>query len=483
MRLPWEQTPTTVLVVGDVMLDECLDGEVNRISPEAPVPVQRVVARRRMAGGAANAARNVQLTGGKAYLCAIVGDDEVGAQLREVLEQDGISSAYLVSSAHRTTIRKTRIYAQNQQMLRVDHERIQALRDAEQEQLYALAVRLRFAVLLLSDYGKGTLPPALSARLIALAHRRGSKVVVDPYGCDFQPYAAADLITPNLLEARRALDTPAAQEDDGARLGRALQRRYPHLRDVLVTMGKDGMVYVPRAPTQTPVWQRTRAREVFDVSGAGDTVAALMALAAGCAVPVPHALEIASHGAGLVVEKRGTQAVTAAELKRALRAAESHSSAHKIVDPQQLATALAARSGCVVFTNGCFDILHAGHVTFLEKARARGDVLVVALNSDRSVSRLKGSTRPIVALPARLRLIAALSCVDLVSWFEEDTPAALIARLNPHVLVKGADWQAQDIAGASIVRRQGGVVTTIPLLQGHSTSAIVARIGATASPS
>ena len=477
MQLPWEENTVTVLVMGDVMLDECLDGEVSRISPEAPVPVQRVVERRRMAGGAANAARNVQLAGGKTHLCAVLGQDEVAAQLCEALEQDGISSACLVSAPRRETIRKTRIYAQNQQMLRVDHEQIQPLSSAEQEQLYATAERLRFDVLLLSDYGKGTLPPALSTRLIALAHHQGSKVVVDPYGCDFQHYADADLITPNLPEARRALATVAAQHDDGEQLARALQRHYPRLRDVLVTMGKEGMVYVSHTTAQTPVLQRTRAREVFDVSGAGDTVAALMALAAGCDVPVPQALELASHGAGLVVEKRGTQAVTAAELKQSLSIAESHSSAHKIVDPQQLSTALAQHSGGIVFTNGCFDILHAGHVTFLEQARARGDVLVVALNSDHSVSRLKGNTRPIVPLKARLRLVAALSCVDFVSWFAEDTPAGLIARINPHVLVKGADWQTRDIAGADIVQRQGGTVTTIPLLQGHSTSAIVARIG------
>jgi len=194
------------------------------------------------------------------------------------------------------------------------------------------------------------------------------------------------------------------------------------------------------------------------------------------AVPVAQALELASHGAGLVVEKRGTQAVTAAELKQSLNGDESHSSARKIVVPQQLSRALSNSSGRIVFTNGCFDILHAGHVTLLEQARARGDLLIVALNSDSSVSRLKGSARPIIPLHARLRLVAALSCVDLVSWFEEDTPATLIASINPHVLVKGADWQAQDIAGADIVQQQGGTVATIPLLQGHSTTAIVDRV-------
>lgn len=477
MQLPWEKNTVTVLVMGDVMLDECLDGDVNRISPEAPVPVHRVVERRRMAGGAANAARNVHLAGGKTHLCAIIGDDEVGEQLIEALEQDGISSDCLIRVAPRETIRKTRIYAQNQQVLRVDHEQIQVLNAAEQEQLYTAAKRLHFDVLLLSDYGKGTLPPALSTRLIALARRRGSKVVVDPYGQDFQHYADADLITPNLPEIRRALDAVTAQENDGEQLGRALQRRYPRLRDVLVTMGKDGMIYVPIATAQVPVLQRPRAREVFDVSGAGDTVAALMALAAGCEIPVAQALELASQGAGLVVEKRGTQAVTAAELKQSLNTDDSHSSTHKIIAPQQLNHALDNHSGRIVFTNGCFDILHAGHVTFLEQARARGDLLVVALNADSSVSRLKGNTRPIIPLKARLRLIAALSCVDFVSWFEEDTPAALIASINPHVLVKGADWKTQDIAGADIVQRQGGTVATIPLLRGHSTTAIVDRIG------
>ena len=476
MQLPWEKNTVTVLVMGDVMLDECLDGEVTRISPEAPVPVHHVLERRQMAGGAANAARNVHLAGGQVHLCAVIGDDEVGMQLLRALQLDGIDSTHLIRAAQRETIRKTRIYAQNQQMLRVDHEHIQMLSAAEQECLYATAVRLAFDVLLISDYGKGTLPPKLITRLIALARGRGSKVVIDPHGCDFHLYADADLITPNLHEARRALDASMAQENDGTQLGRALQQRYPRLRDVLVTMGKRGMVHVAAAPTQHAVVQRTRAREVFDVSGAGDTVAALMALTLGCALPTSQALELASHGAGLVVEKRGTQAVTAAELKRALDTDESHSSAHKIIPPAQLHTALGNSSGRIVFTNGCFDILHAGHIAFLEQARARGDLLIVALNSDSSVARLKGNNRPIIPLSARLRLIAAFSCVDLVSWFEEDTPAALIARINPQVLVKGADWNTTEIAGADIVQQQGGTVTTIPLLRGHSTSAIVARI-------
>ena len=475
MLLPWEEKTVTVLVIGDVMLDECLDGEVNRISPEAPVPVHRVVVRRQMAGGAANAARNVQLAGGKTHLCATIGNDEVGQQLVAALQQDAITDNYLMRTLQRETIRKTRIYAQNQQVLRVDHEQVHPLTAAEQEQLYHTASKLDFDVLLLSDYGKGTLPPPLSTRLINLAHQRQAKVVVDPYGCDFRPYANADLITPNLSEAHRALDASFTQTDDGAQLGRALQQRYPQLRNILVTLGKHGMVYVP-ATTATPIHQHTRAREVFDVSGAGDTVAALMALALGCNTPITQALELASQAAGLVVEKRGTQAITATELKQAINTDERYNSTYKIIPPPQLNTTLANINGNIVFTNGCFDILHAGHVTFLEQARARGDLLVVALNSDQSVTRLKGNHRPIIPLQARLRLVAALSCVDIVTYFEEDTPAQLIAQIKPHTLVKGADWQTQDIAGADFVQRQGGTVATIPLLQGYSTSAIVARI-------
>lgn len=476
MRLPWEETTVEVLVVGDVMLDECLDGEVKRISPEAPVPVHHVLERRRMAGGAANAARNVQLAGGKAYLCGVIGDDDVGTLLTAALQLDGIDSNHLLHLTTHETIRKTRIYAQNQQMLRVDHEQIQMLEAPAQARLYTTVASLPFTVLLISDYGKGTLPPPLTVRLIALARSRGSKIVVDPHGCNFQHYADADLITPNLHEARTALGAAAAQESDGEQLGRSLQHRYPGLRDVLVTMGKQGMIHVPSVTDQPALLMCTRAREVFDVSGAGDTVAALMALAAGCDVATARALEIASHGAGLVVEKRGTQAVQAAELKEALLTAERNGSERKIVAPQQLPGALDRVAGRVVFTNGCFDILHAGHVTLLEQARARGDLLVVALNSDSSVTRLKGSSRPINTLAARLRLIAALSCVDLVSWFEEDTPAALIAAINPQVLVKGDDWHPGDIAGADIVQQRGGTVATIPRLQGYSTSAIVSRV-------
>ena len=384
----------------------------------------------------------------------------------------------MFKAENRKTTKKTRLYAQNQQVLRIDREEIVPLTTTEREQICEAVHRTHFDVLLISDYGKGVLlSDEFVTELISLAKSKHCRVVVDPKGQNFRKYAHADLITPNQTEARFALGLKD-ENYSGEQLGRKLQHVF-HLRhDVLVTMGAQGMIYVPSDPQQPAITKQTRAREVFDVSGAGDTVVALMALSLASNVPIPDALEIANHGAGIVVEKRGTQAITATELHKSLDRRQ-FSTATKIIDPRHISTVVKkarTQNKKVVFTNGCFDILHAGHLTFLEKACSAGDLLVVALNSDASVSRLKGSTRPIIPLEARLRLLAGLSCVDFVTHFNDLTPTELVAQIEPDVLLKGADWNETDISGADTVIKKGGTVATIPLLTGHSTSAIIAKI-------
>lgn len=478
MGLPWEKLNVEVLVVGDVMLDEYLDGQVERISPEAPVPVHSVQDRWFSAGGAANVAQNIKLAGGKARLCSVVGDDQAAEHLTSILQANAIDTAGLLKTEYRKTTKKTRVYAHNQQVLRLDREEAAPLTKSEQELVCEIVHKAPFDVLLLSDYGKGILLPAeFVAKLISLAQAKHRRVVVDPKGEDFRKYAHADLITPNQTEARFALGLKD-ENYRGEQLGRKLQRKFQLRGNVLVTMGAQGMVYVPSDPHQPAITKQTRAREVFDVSGAGDTVAALMALSLASSISIPDALEIANHGAGIVVEKRGTQAVTAAELGKSL-AHKRFSTADKIIDPRHIAATVEkvrVRGKKVVFTNGCFDILHAGHLNFLEEACSTGDLLVVGVNSDASVSHLKGPNRPIIPLQARMRLIAGLSCVDLVTHFDNLTPAKLIAQIEPDVLLKGADWKEADIAGADTVIKKGGTVATIPLLTGHSTSAIIAKI-------
>lgn len=479
--LPWDHKPTHVLVIGDLILDEYLDGVVNRISPEAPVPVHLVRQTTVTAGGAANVARNIQLAGGVALVTGVCGNDGAGDQLKQILQKDQISTRHIVTDQDRPTVRKTRITANNQQLVRVDWEETRPISMDLQADLLKRIAGQDFEAILVSDYGKGGLPNDFLKSVIELGKERGVPVVIDPKGKDYSGYAGCDLITPNRVEACEALGLDSTKYWEPAFLASELQKRY-QLGSVLVTLGAQGMFGLS-ANNGESFYLEAVTREVFDVSGAGDTVVSIMALSLASGLKLAEAMRFANLAAGKVVEKWGTQPIEREELlevlsqeglKKAWR-----STARKVQKLDDLLLHLAAhrvRQQKIVFTNGCFDILHAGHVKYLEEARAMGDLLVIGVNTDASVRKLKGPARPIIPLEQRMCLLSALECVDYVVSFAEDTPAQLIEKITPDVLVKGADYQIDEIAGADTVRRAGGTVKTIAFVEGLSTSEIVARV-------
>lgn len=482
--LPWirKRKKFRVAIVGDVILDEYLDGKVTRISPEAPVPIHLVNKSTHSAGGAANVARNIQLVGGQALIFGGWGSDDGAAKLRSILQSDGIDISQMIELHDRPTIRKTRISANNQQLVRIDWERVLPIADQDQESIFQKLSRSEFDALLLSDYGKGCLTPTAIKKFIELGKSRGVPIIVDPKGRDFTRYTGATVITPNRQEAILALDLDPSDPIEKKKLAQNLLDRYA-IDNVLITLGPDGMLLKGRSGSE--IYLGARAREVYDVSGAGDTVVALIALSLAAKASWNDALQCANAGAGRVVEKRGTQPITRRELEEALERQHLDSATNrfdtheKVVDIPQLLQIIGEqgeRTRKVVFTNGCFDLLHAGHVTYLERARAKGDFLVVGINSDESIRRIKGASRPIVALEHRARVLAGLACIDAVVPFSEDTPKELIEAIVPDVLVKGADWSVDKIIGGDTVTKAGGRVENIELVPGLSTSQIIERI-------
>ena len=487
---PWfeDKNPKRVCVLGDIILDEYLEGKVTRISPEAPVPVHLVTNTTRRAGGAANAALNIQRVGGEAMLVGVWGADDAANDLNKLLREQSIDTSNVLIDTHRPTIRKTRITADKQQMVRVDWEKVTPIaEDIEAELLGRISSNL-FDALLMSDYGKGGLSPSFIAKAIAVATKAGSKVIVDPKGVDYHHYKGAYLITPNRMEACLALGLDPLGVYDRRDLAQGLQEKYG-LKNILLTLGSEGMYFYPEpGSSDKDLYLPAQTQEVFDVSGAGDTVAAVYTLSVAYNVPTRDAMCYANLAAGKVVAKWGTQPVEASELLDAVqfytgnqKTDSKFSSKPKIKTLNDLTSLLkppATRSKKVVFTNGCFDLIHAGHVDYLEKARSLGDTLIVAVNSDESVSRLKGKNRPIVPCDQRMKVLAALGCVDYVFSFSEDTPEDVIKSIKPDVLIKGADYKINEIAGADFVQSYGGRVDTVEMVAGVSTTDIVKKISA-----
>ena len=469
----------TILCLGDVMLDRFLHGDIERISPEAPVPVLRLRETREMLGGAGNVANNIASLGGRAVLVGLVGDDEPGARLRRILGGNGLIVPALVKTAQRPTVCKTRFIAGRQQVVRADEESTDGLHGDEEAALIAAVVAHLPAVqaVILSDYGKGVLSGAVVRHVIAAARARGVPVFVDPKTDDFTDYRGATCITPNAKEFASAARAKVRNEAEIETAGRRLIAE-AELGAILVTRSEKGMVLVePDATTSVSA----RAREVFDVSGAGDTVIATMALAVADGRSLVQAMHIANAAAGVVVSKLGTATADIAEVMHEL-------SAQDTLDPGvtpgltslEAAQALVARwhaqGFSVGFTNGCFDILHPGHVSLLAFSRAQCDRLIVALNTDASVARLKGPTRPVNSLAQRAQVMAAIRHVDAVVAFGEDTPFELISALVPDVLVKGSDYSVDNIVGADVVRAAGGRVVLAELVPGQSTTGIIAKM-------
>jgi D-beta-D-heptose 7-phosphate kinase / D-beta-D-heptose 1-phosphate adenosyltransferase len=463
----------SVLIVGDLMLDEYLQGNAERISPEAPVPVVRVRHTEQRLGGAANVAQQVAVLGGKVTLAGLIGEDAQGRQIVESARSLGIDTRAILCRKDRCTTRKLRILSQSQQLLRADWEDTAPSHDAATEMLGAIAGMPSPEVIVLSDYAKGVVTPDLVVRLVEFARPSGCRILVDPKSPDFGLYRGASILTPNLRELETALGVRVPIDGDGiARATRPLVQSLG-LDAIIVTLGGSGMIVVPAQDDYTFIHATRRA--VFDVTGAGDTAVAVLALGIAAGMQIGDAARIANVAAGLAVSEVGTVAVNAASIQSALL----HLPANKIIFPIELAGRAArwrASGKSIVFTNGCFDLLHTGHLTLLRKAAALGDILVLAINSDDSIRRIKGSGRPVIAQADRAALLAALDCVDAVTIFDDDTPLETIRQIRPHVLVKGADYRAEDVVGRDLVEAAGGRIALIPLIAEKSSSSIIEKI-------
>ena len=513
-----------VLVIGDVMLDRYIQGEVDRISPEAPVPVLRHAQRYDRAGGAANVALNLAGLGCETFLAGLWGDDTEQKQLANLLEAAHVDTLGMVSSSL-PTASKTRIIGRRQQLLRLDIESSDPIPAEELQRLKQRAVELvaKVHAVVLSDYAKGALTPELCAAVIRAAREAGRTaarpipVLVDPKTHDFAKYAGATTVCPNLAELSLATRIPVRDEPALLAAGQALIRE--HEFDFLtvtrsekgiailragsgpgssgaaasasaIVNGVTGASSTGHAGTSTGTAASTgaaasieehpaRAREVFDVSGAGDTVIATLAACLAAGVPVSSSAELANLAAGIVVGKMGTVPVAAHELVQLLTPSSGITAAEKILTLEGARARTAdwrAAGETIVFTNGCFDLLHVGHITLLEDCRRFGSKLILGLNADSSVSRLKGPTRPIVSERERARVMAALAAVDAVVLFSEDTPLELISALRPDVLVKGGDYTLETVIGHELVLAQGGRVEIVPTVEGFSTTNLVKRL-------
>ncbi|GAA4648474.1 bifunctional D-glycero-beta-D-manno-heptose-7-phosphate kinase/D-glycero-beta-D-manno-heptose 1-phosphate adenylyltransferase HldE [Kistimonas scapharcae] len=459
-----------VVVVGDVMLDRYWQGPTRRISPEAPVPVVRVNGSDDRPGGAGNVALNVTSLGAPAWLLGITGDDEAADALTTRLEAAGVYCDF-VRLKDAPTITKLRVISQHQQLIRLDFEEAFTGIDVDTIPDRLSALLDNADALIVSDYGKGTLKDI--QELIRLARKRNIPVLADPKGQDFTRYRGATVITPNLHEFEAIVGSCSTEEELVAK-GQALREELM-LDALLITRGEHGMTLL-RAD-EKELHLPARAREVFDVTGAGDTVIATLAAALASGEPLPRAAALANIAAGIVVAKLGTATVSLPELRRAVNAIQG--SERGAMTREQLLIAVEdarAHGEKIVFTNGCFDIIHAGHVGYLEQARKLGDRLVLAINGDESVTRLKGEGRPINPVERRMAVLAGLEAVDWVVSFNEDTPESLLEQLKPDVLVKGGDYGINEVVGADIVTAYGGEVAVLDFLENCSTTAIVQKI-------
>lgn len=468
-----------ILVLGDVMLDRYVYGTVERMSPEAPVQVLRIERDQVMAGGAGNVARNIAALKAKVTLVGLAGADAAADDLRQAVAEHGNVVADLVVDPARRTTEKIRFVSGRYQLLRADSETTGPVTPETADKILArFRAHLEDTdVVVLSDYGKGVLDDRVLAPAIAAAAEAGKIILADPKYGDYARYRGAHVLTPNRREMAHAAGM-ACDTDEAAVAAARLVIARDRLDAILVTRGSQGMTLVQKG-RKAPVHLRAEAREVFDVSGAGDTVVAALAVALARGAELAEAARLANIAAGIVVGKTGTAVVHPPELIAALRAEAVHSTDAKIA-PLEVAkdrvAAWRARGDVIGFTNGCFDLIHPGHVSLLAQARAACDRLIVGLNSDASVRRLKGAARPVQNETARAVVLASLAAVDLVIVFDDDTPIPLIETLRPDVLVKGADYAVDQVVGADIVRAYGGKVLLAELSPGHSTSRTIAKL-------
>ena len=465
----------TVLVVGDLMVDYFVYGIVERISPEAPIPVLQYRERKTMLGGAGNVARNIAALNGRAVLVGAVGDDEDGAYMSGILCPGAGIDAHLVTARRSPTTVKTRFVSEGQQILRVDREETTLDSDTlNRVRATVKAVLPGASAMVLSDYAKGMFDEDEVQSHIEAAKAAGVPVIVDPKSPDLSIYRYADVITPNAHEAAVATGFDCSADDGAGKAAQAILKlgKFPA---VLITRGAQGMtLFAPAAGVETPFHIPTRASSVYDVSGAGDTVLATLSLALSAGIGIKVASQLANSAAGIVVGKLGTAAVSREELAQSVDTTERLS----FMSRDQATTQVQKwrdEGFKVGFANGCFDLVHPGHVSLLRQAREQCDRLVVALNTDTSIKRLKGESRPIQDQASRAAVIGSLRSVDLVTFFDENTPLELIKMLKPDVLIKGEDYKVNEVVGSEVVEQWGGRVCLIRLEKGHSTTNIIAR--------
>lgn len=465
-----------ILVVGDVMLDQYWNGQAGRISPEAPVPVVKVASEEMRAGGAANVALNVAALGAQTCLLGVIGKtasgevDAHGQQLTELMQAANVKTDWALSESG--TICKLRVLSHHQQLIRMDFESPVPAEPAQQLVELVKQNISDYDVLVISDYAKGALQ--FVEQMIAIAVAADKPVLVDPKGLDFSRYKNATLIKPNQSEFEAIVGSAPDSQTVVLKAGQLIDEL--GLQALLVTRSEHGMALVHKA--SEPFLLQSEAQEVYDVTGAGDTVMAALATGFASGLSWQDSVQLANQAASIVVRKVGTSTVSKAELDEALKANMRHQGYQPMTEDELLELVkLAQKNGeKVVFTNGCFDLLHSGHVRYLNEAAKLGDRLIIAVNSDESVKQLKGDSRPIVQLDGRMELLSALSCVDWVVAFNEETPERLICKLTPDVLVKGGDYQPADIAGAQCVWDAGGQVEVLSFWNGYSTTSLVEKI-------
>ncbi|MDD3324702.1 MAG: D-glycero-beta-D-manno-heptose-7-phosphate kinase [Sulfurospirillaceae bacterium] len=457
----------SILVVGDLMLDHYLWGKCERISPEAPVQVVDIQKESTVLGGAGNVVNNLLSLGAKVNVLSVVGDDENGQKLLNMLELLGADASCILKQEGRKTSRKSRVIASHQQVVRYDSE---SKEDIDQISEKALLSQCEKAiknadVVMLSDYGKGVLTSSFTCRAIALAKEYRKPILVDPKGEDYSKYSGATLITPNKKEASIASKI-AIKDDESLQKAGTLLRESLGLEYVIITLSEDGMAIFGESFEKIP----TVAREVYDVTGAGDTVLASLGYALSCGLSIKEASVFANSAAAVVVGKLGSATVTLDEIDAYEHSLRSATAGSKIKTKDEILRLLQAnKNQKVVFTNGCFDILHVGHVKYLEVAKSFGDMLIVGLNSDDSIKRLKGQNRPINALEDRAYVLSALESVSFVVPFEEDTPLELISAIKPDILVKGSDYEGKEVVGSTIAKE----VRLVQFVEGKSTTNII----------
>jgi D-beta-D-heptose 7-phosphate kinase/D-beta-D-heptose 1-phosphate adenosyltransferase len=457
-----------ILVIGDLMLDNYLWGKCDRISPEAPVQVVDIQKETTVLGGAGNVINNLRTLGANVSVLSVIGKDESGDELLEMLGKIGVDTSLIIKQDGRKTSKKSRVIAVHQQIIRYDKETKDDIsKDSEKKLLENLKSYLNnFDAILLSDYGKGVLTESLTKNIISLAKNR--LVLVDPKGDDYSKYKGATLITPNKKEASLATKIDIVDEESLHKAGKIL-RDALDLDFAIITLSEDGMAIFGDEVTKIP----TVAREVYDVTGAGDTVLASIGYALSCGYDIQKAAKFATSAAAVVVGKLGSATVSLDEIdiyEHSLRSGRSDS---KIKTKEELLQLLETlRDKKIVFTNGCFDILHVGHVKYLEVAKSFGDVLIVGLNSDASVKRLKGESRPINSSEDRAYVLAGLESVSFVVEFEEDTPYELIRAIKPDVLVKGGDYKGKEVVGSDIAKE----LRLVDFVDGKSTTKIIERV-------